>query len=148
MLVTALPAGMSFSKRNESRAWSQVANCLTRLIAAIPEAIFLANFSTWLPQVRFASVSTPRDFDVDPGLLEYNLQTKGLFISRSGIPGKWGKPPVHYPGYQRFFSRVRRGASSAARSAKPVTLWGLTETGNRAWKASGTQGTCPHNLSF
>ena len=34
-------------------------------IAAIPEAIFSANFSIRLPQVRFASMSTPRDFDVD-----------------------------------------------------------------------------------
>ena len=40
-------------------------NCLTRLIAAIPETIVLANFSIWLPQLRFASMSTLRDFDVD-----------------------------------------------------------------------------------
>ena len=33
--------------------------CVTRLIAAIPEAIFLAKFSIRLPQVRLASGSTP-----------------------------------------------------------------------------------------
>ena len=44
---------------------SEGTNYLTRLIAAIPEAICLANFSIWLPQVRFASMSTPKDFDVD-----------------------------------------------------------------------------------
>ena len=32
---------------------------MTRLIAAIPEATFLANFSIRLPQVRLASGSTP-----------------------------------------------------------------------------------------
>ena len=33
--------------------------------AAIPEVIILANFLIWLPQVRFASMSRPGDFDID-----------------------------------------------------------------------------------
>ena len=40
--------------------------------------IFLANFSTWLPQVKFASVSTPRDFDV------YTLFTGVPLMLRTG----------------------------------------------------------------
>ena len=37
-------------------------NCLTRLIATVPEEFFLASFLKWLPQIRFASISTPERF--------------------------------------------------------------------------------------
>ena len=49
---------------------------------------------------------------------------------------------TRYPEYQRFFSRVRRGASSAGRHAEDTSGEAARKTfGNRAWKASGTQGT-------
>ena len=49
--------------------------------------------------------------------------------------------PTWYPGYQRFFlACIGELQRPKTQVAKWVTFLDLTETGNRAWKASGTQG--------
>ena len=58
----------------------------------------------------------------------------GLSITRqTSDANDFVKSPLFYPGYQRFFSRVRRGASLCRLQADTCSAEGRTDTsGNRA----------------
>ena len=76
------------------------------------------------------------------------------FVHCKGLPSPWfsvltspnrspvWKPSHFYPGYQKFFPACGRmlRCQAAVYHVRVTVVFFLAETGNRAWKVSGTQG--------